>query len=297
VYVVSVENITNPLFVFHDYRNDGFNIQPIDGYSGRSQGINTPHLYLQPGDENSQGNIGIGFQPAPPTYSEDNFVNGGSFAMAKLSIQGSVVIGSTAKGYHKINTYRLPNSILVDAGIIQGATSFSNQYGTTLYGPEVVLRGITGLRVGGSFSDALYSRVFVSRGPSGNFFPDYALPDTKTGMAYFSDTISTGWLVASGISQTSSQTTGPSATSIPKKVASWKAKGETAYSSDFSYSSFKVEDTLSMRTATYTTSTIPIKYTNYSGNDGGTSFKYKRIWYVIPLLYGQHSVKSVIIGL
>jgi len=260
------------------YRNDTTNTSAIDGAGGQSQGILSPHIYLQVGGESQRGNVGLGFSPLS-SYSLGATCNGGDFALSKLSINGSITIGSTTSGYHKILTHRGFNSngILIEGAIIQGATTISSQISTSWYGSTAVNNSIT---LSASMTNWISAKAFLTRGEVGSTAPDYAFSDMRTGIGYSAGQTGTGWLMAASSIPTSSGSTGPTTNST--KVASWRSIGEYGYTGNVDYGNFRADSTFAMQPASYTLDTIPVNYTNVAVVGTFSSYTYKRTWFVIP---------------
>jgi hypothetical protein len=90
--------------------------------------LQQPHIYLQTEIDRSSsgpiraGNIGIGFSPLNP-------ISGGTVgieAWAKLSIQGSVAIGSVNNAWHRFDSDRPTNGLLIEGPIWGGQRLFTN---------------------------------------------------------------------------------------------------------------------------------------------------------------------------
>jgi hypothetical protein len=246
----------NPIIQTY-YRRDRGTTQPNDNFTGnnvgRSQGRTNPHMYLQLGSQRDFGNIGIGFFPGDASYSGSNTEWTGNAAFAKVSIQGSVVIGSTSTGFHKFNTFRLDNSILLEGSLIQGPTGQFNQINTAVHGytaTNTVLSGAIAI----STRDLILGRSFISRGYNVSvFIPDFALPDLKTGMSQGVGNTGIGYLVANNIAPVSGPTPYPNPqnapfnTTPPARVAKFAARGEAGYSTNVGYASLTAEQTFSTR--------------------------------------------------
>lgn len=261
------------------YRNDTATTLPNDGASGQSQGILSPHIYLQVGGESQRGNVGLGFSPSS-SYSLGPTYNGSDFALAKLSINGSITIGSTTSGYHKISTHRgfNPNGILIEGAIIQGATTMSSQIGTSWYGSTAVNGSIS---ISASMTGWISAKAFLTRGEVGSTAPDYAFSDMRTGIGYSAGQTGTGWLMAASIIPTVSGSTGPTANSV--KVASWRSIGEYGYTGNVDYGNLRADSTFAMQPATYTLNTLPIKITNIRATVPPFTYRWwKRTWFEIP---------------
>jgi hypothetical protein len=251
-----------PMPWIQTYYTEGYDEVPNDGMSGRSQGINAPHLFMQYGPENTSGNIGIGFKP-------DTVV---SSAFAKLSIAGSVTIGSTSGLYHTDGATRRGNSILLEGALIQGATSFINQYNTSVFGSTATAFAYSNnYTVSGA--GLIAGRIFLSRGFNGvAFAPDFALPDLKTGIMYdpTAGNEYIGWLTSPrNLPEAIGGPTAPETTATPKRVAKWANRGENGYNNNNQYSSFSVLETFSTKPVTLTTQDLTQQVVNSLFTGGG----------------------------
>jgi hypothetical protein len=251
-----------PMPWIQTYYVEGYDEVPNDGMAGRSQGINAPHLFMQYGPETTSGNIGIGFKP-------DTVV---SSAFAKLSIAGSVTIGSTAGLYHTFGAVRRPNSILLEGALIQGAVNYINQYDTTIFGSTATANAYANnYTISGN--GLIAGRIFLSRGFNGvTFAPDYALPDLKTGMQYDFNTGNEyiGWLTSPrNLPASVGGPTAPDTATTPKKVVKWANRGENGYNNNNDYSSFSVLETFSTKPVTLTTQDLNQRISNTTFGTGG----------------------------
>jgi hypothetical protein len=251
-----------PMPWIQTYYVEGYDEVPNDGMAGRSQGINAPHLFMQYGPETTSGNIGIGFKP-------DTVV---SSAFSKLSIAGSVTIGSTSGLYHTFGAIRRPNSILLEGALIQGAVNYINQYDTTIFGSTATANAYANnYTISGN--GLIAGRIFLSRGFNGvTFAPDYALPDLKTGMQYDFNTGNEyiGWLTSPrNLPASVGGPTAPDTATTPKKVVKWANRGENGYNNNNDYSSFSVLETFSTKPVTLTAQDLTQKLTNVVFGSGG----------------------------
>jgi hypothetical protein len=113
------------------------NVSP-GGFAGAQL---TPHMYMQTGREirydsngdpiDKKGNLGIGF------HGES-----GTEAISKLSVNGSVAIGSTLSGYHNPARIKVPDGLLVQGTIVRGATTTAQAYSTDMLPMNAFLTGI-----------------------------------------------------------------------------------------------------------------------------------------------------------
>ena len=251
-----------PMPWIQTYYVEGYDEVPNDGMAGRSQGINAPHLFMQYGPETTSGNIGIGFKP-------DTVV---SSAFSKLSIAGSVTIGSTSGLYHTFGATRRANSILLEGALIQGAISFASQYNTEVFGSTATtLAYVNNYTVSGN--GLIAGRNFLSRGyPAPTFAPDFALPDLKTGIMYDATNGNEyiGWLTSPrNLPEAIGGPTAPDTATTPKRVAKWANRGENGYNNNNQYSSFSVLETFSTKPVTLTTQDLTQQVVNSLFVGGG----------------------------
>ena len=278
-----------PMPSIQSYYTEDYDSIPNDGYSGRTQGINAPHLFMQYGDEDTNGNLALGFKP-------DGAV---SSAYSKFHVNGGIVIGSTASFYHSPWVNRIKNGGLFENTIVQGAISFNSQFSTRfMYSSAVLdaLAGPSGARWGLATYDPVLGRKFISRGttdlgnPSGTWVdgpsanasavPDYSGPDLRTGMHLFN---AEGYLSIPDAAQPSPRTTAP--TVGRSFAAMWKAFGDSNYSSNYDYPVLKPLNAFAHSIQKLTMDDLSIEVTNIDNSTtgpGGISCYYKRIWYVIP---------------
>jgi hypothetical protein len=234
------------------------------------QGTSAPHLYMQP---HNSSNIGIGFSPNPTIF---NAGQNGYWPLAKVSINGGVVIGSTAQGYHNLLTNRPSNGILVETTIIVGATTIENQYSTSYATSGQVLNGngIGYSNVSASFNQFVFGRFFLGKNSGTNGgFPEFGFSDFRTGIRLATTNVASpnnntgvtgkGQLIsAPNLTQSDNINAGNFA--FPKIVAEWSSRGDSLraaqtvttaggnfnvpavdYTNNFEYSNLKITDTYS----------------------------------------------------
>lgn len=275
-----------PMPMIQSYYTEDYNGIPNDSNSGKSQGINSPHLFMQYGDEDSNGNLAIGFKP-------DGSV---SSPYSKLHVNGGIVIGSTANFYHSPWVNRIKDGGLFEKAIVQGALSFNTQFSTRYFYSGAVLdalAGPSGTRWGLATYDPVLGRKFISRGttdttnPAGTWIdgpsanataiPDFSGPDLRTGMKL---------LKGEGHLMIPSASSSPVSTAAPtvgyNLAATWKAAGEYNYVNNYDYPVFRADSALAHSMQSINLDTIPQEITNIDISEVGFVYKYKRIWYVIP---------------
>jgi hypothetical protein len=157
-----------------------------------------PSMYMQVGNESTSGNVGIGFASNFYKTSPITWWPGTYEARAKLSVAGSVRIGSTSNGYHNITTTHPNNGMLVEGQIIRGATSIYDVLGTqfavghtaianAIFGGNLnLITGPTG-DYGIASLNRTFSKSFLATGPTSlgrnnATEPHFALPDWRSGM-------------------------------------------------------------------------------------------------------------------
>lgn len=167
---------------------------PLDGLAPWYS-LKNPDLYLQVNgtttDPTQTGNLGLGF------VSDYNGATGSRRSNSKLSINGSITIGSTANGYHDTNTVDSVNSRLFttngiwsEGRIIRGGTKaaiartyfFTDAQTQLIFGASSSF-GIASKdrTIAGSFIAAGYSGAAPTTGFR-ELDPHFSLPDLRTGM-------------------------------------------------------------------------------------------------------------------
>lgn len=152
----------------------------MTGATNSITGTRTPNFYSQVGDEETYGNIGLGFTP----WSGVTPNNTG--AWAKLSIQGTLVVGNYSAGYHLLSTNRPKYGILAQGTIIQGATHANTAFSTRRYNGSLVTTqtdnnfGISTMGVG--MFDKVIAKDISATGLNGQYIPNFSMPDLRTGM-------------------------------------------------------------------------------------------------------------------
>jgi hypothetical protein len=181
----------------------------------------TSHIYSQLGDENYFGNFGFGI---------------GQFtqALSKVSIGGSIRIGSISNGYHDETT--LPGNsdfkhgALIEGKILRGSTSLSDHYSTSALTSSGFLTAIGSTsKIGIASEGTTISDRFISRERQTNGItePSYALADLKTGINYSGATGEADLVVPSESSIDGSVTS--------LEAATWSNRGNLT-SGNYSYS-------------------------------------------------------------
>jgi hypothetical protein len=117
--------------ILQTYFNSALSIAGVGTLRGNRETttlLQQPHIYLQTEIDrlslgpHRAGNIGIGFTPTGSTAG----TTAGNEAWSKLSIQGTVTIGSTASYYHRFDSDRPSNGLLIEGLIWGGQRQFSN---------------------------------------------------------------------------------------------------------------------------------------------------------------------------
>jgi hypothetical protein len=269
---------------------------------GQVQGFENPHIYMQPGKEDVSGNIGIGFVPGSTAYNDLGSINIRqiSYAKSKLSINGSVTIGSTHSGYHKYFNNVPVDGILIDGLIVQGETRTQGLDTLRWKGPisseySITYRNFTGiddsnyrLAIGFSTEKSIMAKRFISKGDSSPMYPDFALPDAKTGMGRMIGEMNVGALYADraynvptfGIGATTVSNTVP-----PVVVAKWSATSDGLTKNVPSRSGvggFTVTDTFALQPAYYNINTIPVYVANWRMLEIPFAYAHQIIYHRIP---------------
>jgi hypothetical protein len=281
---------TNPVIQSY-YRTDNGQQNPNDGLGGTFNGItigrNNPHLYMQIGPETLSGNLGIGLAPSTTLYSPGATVSQMSAPYSKVAIDGSVTVGGTSGGYHHMLAHRATKGLLIEGPIFQGATTIAGQFSTNVFGGQAILSTF-GPIISIATDDLVFGRSFVSRGynsltPS----PDYALPDTKTGMMQDPSPgfENVGYLVGNPDIYAPSPTLGPTNATVPTKIARFSARGEAGYATGgagYQYPGFTVEGIIAERPVTVTTDDLEQLITKFNTPGSGTR-SIMNVHYRIPV--------------
>jgi hypothetical protein len=217
-----------------DYANDNISI---------GQGQYAPHLYIQPHDTS---NIGIGFSPNPSVLGTGG--TNGYWPLAKVAINGGVVIGSTAEGYHNVLADRQEYGLQLQSRIVVGTTSQTMAFSTPAASLSQVLDtngtnghyGIGKINISASFNQFVFGRFFLSHKSGENpGFPEFGFSDFRTGIRMGMDNASNsldnraaigkGQLVSAANNSTMNYINGtPSGVNFPypKVVAEWSSRGD-----------------------------------------------------------------------
>lgn len=283
---LSSQFYSNPIINSY-YRTDNDQQLPWDQFgvaNGYGQGILNPHMYMQTNTQAQGGNIGIGFVPNP------NFTVGATesqmvAAYAKLSMEGTLVIGPTTGGYHNYRTLRPANGILVGGPIYQGATTIGSLLRTSVFSGTAINASFGG-DVSIASDDLIMGRSFLSKGYMQlTSSPDYALPDTKTGMMMIPGEPNVGYLVGNKDlynpgTTASPSTTGPNTSTAPERIARFSSRGEYGFATGTGtnqYPGLTVEGILAKRPLSLNTSNLIQKITKYSA-DGGATYRTFTFW-------------------
>jgi hypothetical protein len=167
----------------------------------------TPHLSIQTSDEKLYGNLAIGFAPGGTTSSQLANQQIAYAPWSKLSVNGSIRVGSTNNGYHTVNRSNnwFPNGALVEGPILRGSTSLTDLTRTVgasgLTSGQVInmIEGsgdLGGTGIGISSIGWILGDNFLAKGGSSSTKTAYALADGKSGMRLGS-TAGDAYLVAS----------------------------------------------------------------------------------------------------
>jgi hypothetical protein len=143
----------------------------------------SPPLFMQVGPEGTHGNLGIGFV-SQLNANPNLWIS----AHSKLSVSGSVRIGSTSNSYHNAQTIAPVNGLLIEGSIQRGATSILDLRRTSLISGSGFLNALGSTSYGIASADRTLSRTFIATGPtaqgrtSGYMEPHFSLPDGRSGM-------------------------------------------------------------------------------------------------------------------
>ena len=269
---------------------------------GQVQGYENPHIYIQPGKEDVTGNVGIGFVPGSTAYNELGSIDLRqiSYAKSKLAINGSITIGSTHSGYHKLLNSVPVNGALIGGLIVQGETKTQGLNTLRWRGPvssesSSLYLNFTGiddtnyrLAIGFATEKTIMAKRFIAKGDASPMYPDFALPDAKTGMGRMIGELGVGALYADrGLNAVPSSNTGAttvSQTVTPIVVAKWSSAGDGLSKNDSSRSrigGFTVTDAFALEPAYYNINTIPWYAANYL-LDAAPSYAHQIIYHEIP---------------
>jgi hypothetical protein len=262
------------------------------------QGYENPHIYMQPGIETSTGNIGIGFVPGSTTYNQFGSINLGqiSYAKSKLAVNGSITIGSTHSGYHKYSNNVPSNGLLVGGLIVQGETVTQGLNTIKLklipsnvqnfsYTPD---NPIARIQVGFATEKTIMAKQFLSKGSPSSMYPDFALPDAKTGMGRMPGESGVGALFADRLDPYATNNVTSSVIS-PTMVAKWSARGDGPNSrfdqtrlGATGVGGFTVTEAFALSPKYYNINTIPWYAVNVIPSTGGGNGSHRIIYYEIP---------------
>lgn len=136
----------------------------------------SPHLYMQIGHENYSGNLGVGLAPTAGNIN----------AYSKVSIGGSIRIGSTSNGYHTVYTenQNFEYGALIEGSILRGSTSIDILQSTDLMS-RAGLTATIGASYGILTNHRTISDTFIagSVGATTAYSePAFALADLRTGI-------------------------------------------------------------------------------------------------------------------
>jgi hypothetical protein len=175
-----------------------------------------PHLSIQTDSELTYGNVAFGFVPGG-TSASGNTPSGSPYHQAqsyapwsKVSINGSIRIGSTALGYHTVYRNNAPftNGALIEGAILRGSTSLDQLISTDLHS-AFSIQNVLGFPNSAPYGilsmDRTQSDTFLARSKGSTARPAYMLADAKSGLRLGS-TAGDAYLVASNISATASMT-------------------------------------------------------------------------------------------
>lgn len=268
---------SNPIFQTY-YRTDrgqtsGFNPYTNEGGTAQIQGINNPHLYIQTGIQETSGNLGIGIFPG-----SSSGITTVDAAWAKLSISGTMTIGSTSAGYHRFQTRRPTNGILLEGTLIQGATGL-DQISTQIYGSTSINTALES-KISISANSPIFGRSFISRGhATGSTFSwlaDFALGDMKTGLQSIPGQTGIGYIVANP--GTTYPTNGAVGTTAPTRIAKFSARGETGFTANNDYGGFTVLHAFAKGSTTLGVNNLVQQNITYEISEGSGNYLVASIW-------------------
>lgn len=265
-------------------------------------GYENPHIYMQPGIETSTGNIGIGFVPGSTAYNEAGSIsiNQISYAKSKLAINGSVTIGSTHSGYHKYINNVPTNGLLIGGLIVQGETRTQGLDTIRWNGPSILGGSsqsqnfsytpddpVSRIQVGFATEKTIMAKQFLSKGSPSPIYPDFALPDAKTGMGRAAGEPGVGALFADRLSPFTN-TNIISNTVSPVMVARWSARGDGPSKNNDSrlgatgVGGFTVTEAFALKTKYYDVNTLPWYAVQVTPTTSGNTISHRILYYEIP---------------
>jgi hypothetical protein len=240
----------------------------------RTLGIENPHMYMQPGIETFTGNIGIGFVPGTTGKNVVGSIRleDISYAKSKLAVNGSITIGSANSGYHKFNNNIPSNGLLIGGLVVQGETITQGLNTMRWYGPSLETSSRTfsyfpddpdvRLQIGFATEKTIMAKQFLSKGSANPMYPDFALPDAKTGMGRIAGEIGVGALFADRLRPLDTSIS-VSNTVTPVMVAKWSANGDSSNdsprlgSTNIGVGGFTINETFALSPAYHTLDTLP----------------------------------------
>jgi hypothetical protein len=264
---------------------------------GQVQGYENPHIYVQPGKEDSTGNIGIGFVPGSTAYNVLGSIKLEqiSYAKSKLAINGSITIGSTNSGYHKFYNNVPINGMLIGGLIVQGETRTQGLDTISWNGPSInsTFRNFSytpddysyRLQIGFVTEKTIMAKQFLAKGMASSMYPDFALPDAKTGMGRMPGETSVGALFADRSNPAGATTV--SNTTSPIVVAKWSSLGDGPSKNLIggrpNVGGFTINNTFALLPKYYDINTLPWYAVNiiatYNGQSSTNTSAYHRIVY------------------
>ena len=307
-YIPAPVAFTNPVLKTY-IRRDTDSTLPYFGISGgpieqadpeifgQVQGYENPHIYMQPGKEDLAGNIGIGFVSGSTAYNNLGSIDIKqiSYAKSKLAINGSVTIGSTNSGYHKLANNVPTTGLLIGGLIVQGETRTQGLDTLRWNGPSIntSFRNFSytpddfnyRLQIGFATEKTVMAKQFLSKGMASTMYPDFALPDAKTGMGRMPGESNVGALFADRLGYVGGATT-VSNTVNPVMVAKWSARGDgpskTGRVDTTGVGGFTVNEAFALSPKYYDINTIPWYAVNVRPTTGGGLSSQRIIYYEIP---------------
>jgi hypothetical protein len=198
--------------LFNNFFTAGNN-QAVTGLTGPTEAggfmtgtIRTnPHVWMQIGDENASGNIGIGLGPSGGTAPSAGGITDGRTAVrqirsafSKLSVGGSIRVGDASSGIHVINVDNswFRGGALIGGKIVRGLTAGSSRetFESTSMVSNSTFRSLLSVgtgtdpgptsfgisSLGRTLSDTFVARQKGNTGPMKE--PAFSLPDLGTGI-------------------------------------------------------------------------------------------------------------------
>lgn len=266
-------------------------------------GNENPHIYMQPGIETSTGNIGIGFVPGSTSYNGTiGSISLGqiSYAKSKLAVNGSVTVGSTHSGYHKYTNNVPTNGLLIGGLIVQGETQTQGLDTMKWNGPS--MQGLSNsaqnfsyipddpvsrIQVGFATEKTIMAKRFLAKGSPSPIYPDFALPDAKTGMGRAAGEPGVGALLADRLSPFYNVNI-MSNTVSPVMVAKWSSRGDGRSKNDdvrlgtTGVGGFTVTEAFALTPKYYDINTLPWYAVQVTPQSGGNTVSHRILYYEIP---------------